>query len=1378
MRAVLLGGPDRHDQTCVAGEVPPDFVWGHPLDPKGRSVRRSRVRHWELAVTGEAVLLAFWMREPSFWLALGVLAVGAAAALTALASRRPGPILTAVIAGAAAIAVLSVSLRVRSVEQRWPEVREALILDASRGLDASLASAVALARSGADRAAALVDLPRSTAMERLQTDLPGGGLEHSATVIDAAGRPWIWAGRHRVDFEPNPQELSAHITPFYVVLEARRQVGGYTAVGHVVLAADSAIPDRQQTLAWRFAEDTGFRLAFHDPSEAPGGTDVFDYCLPSCEVRGGETAPDTLFSVQAVAPSQGSRKLEILADGGRTVGVLATVTVVLLVIVGGWLARWTGVFGVLGLLLFTPVGERIALGPLFSSATYYLGALGPFSSSAGALLLLSVGAAVVALQLSRRSLPATLPGALSAAAIVVAAPWIVRQLATGISPPVTAIGMGMWIGWQLTLTMAAAALALLAGLLLGGRHEVPRWLGWLGATLAGVLAVLGLASWQPADGWPAWFGLLWIPPIWLVIQPASRVRRLVWVAVLSGSASGMLTWGAVVRGRLLLAERDAGRLEGGDPVAIGFLERFASDLLEQAPPTTEAQLYSRWRHSPLSQDDYPGVLTTWGPDGTGMATLELAQLDLDSVDVQVTVRAARATGQPILRSVETARGVHYVAAAPFPDSSVVAVGVAPRSQLIEPVLVARFLRGERRLEAPYAMYLGEPVTDEAADAADLSWWREGWTLRATENVELPGGVRHLHASVELRDLPQLLVRGALLLLIDVTLVLLVGVLGQVIAGQVPQLSGWPEQARLRSYRNRLAIALGAFFVIPTLGFATWSISRLRAEAVRGRDLLTQQTLSDAVGAASTVVPGAEASPAIDRLADQLSVDLMLYEDGALVSASADVLAQLGLLSPYLPPRVLLALAERDVLELTDDAFIGGQQTRVGYRALGRVGRQLQVLAAPRLVELADIQREREDLAYGLVLVTLIGLGGAVGLAAFASRSLARPVQSLESAAGAVGRGDPLPAFDADIPTEFVSVVNAFERMAQDVEASQEALESARRRTATVLSNVATGVVALDDAMRVTIANPAAQALLDTPLFPGAEIRRHTGGAWGPVWDWVRLALTKLEPMEGQEEFTVDVRRIRAQIAPLQTESRGCVVALDDVTEITQAVRVLAWGEVARQVAHEIKNPLTPIRLGVQHLQRARRQGSADFDATLERTAQQILAEIERLDAIARAFARFGTPPTEAGPLEVVDLASVARDAAALYALGGGTSVTVQADGAMPARVRKDEVKEVLINLVENARDAGATTVDIVVREADGGGVRLDVVDNGHGIGGDDLPHVFEPHFSTTTSGTGLGLAICRRLVESWGGSITVTSDVDRGTTVTIATPPLVEEIAE
>src|SRR5437867_9212462 len=121
------------------------------------------------------------------------------------------------------------------------------------------------------------------------------------------------------------------------------------------------------------------------------------------------------------------------------------------------------------------------------------------------------------------------------------------------------------------------------------------------------------------------------------------------------------------------------------------------------------------------------------------------------------------------------------------------------------------------------------------------------------------------------------------------------------------------------------------------------------------------------------------------------------------------------------------------------------------------------------------------------------------------------------------------------------------------------------------------------------------------------------------------------------------------LASLGPAPDGCVVALDDATALTRAARVLAWGEMARQVAHEIKNPLTPIRLGIQHLQRARdKKDGRDFDATLAETAGRILAEIDRLDAIARAFSRFASPAAEARPLQPVDVLAVAREVVHLY----------------------------------------------------------------------------------------------------------------------------------
>ena len=244
--------------------------------------------------------------------------------------------------------------------------------------------------------------------------------------------------------------------------------------------------------------------------------------------------------------------------------------------------------------------------------------------------------------------------------------------------------------------------------------------------------------------------------------------------------------------------------------------------------------------------------------------------------------------------------------------------------------------------------------------------------------------------------------------------------------------------------------------------------------------------------------------------------------------------------------------------------------------------------------------------------------------------------------------------------------------------------------------------------------------------------------------------------------------------------RAIEQAATDVEQGHEAQRVLAWGEMARQVAHEIKNPLTPIRLGIQHLMRLRKERPAELGGVLEGTGRRILAEIDRLDAIARAFSRFALPSAQRPPVEVVDAGDVVREVVGLYQLGD-TPVRweIAGDEHLAVVARRDELVEVLVNLFENARDAGATSV--VVRservapvpgagpgEGEGDrGVRIEVQDDGRGIAADALSRVFEPRFSTTTSGSGLGLAIARRLVEGWGGTIGIASELGAGTTVSL-----------
>jgi two-component system nitrogen regulation sensor histidine kinase NtrY len=266
-----------------------------------------------------------------------------------------------------------------------------------------------------------------------------------------------------------------------------------------------------------------------------------------------------------------------------------------------------------------------------------------------------------------------------------------------------------------------------------------------------------------------------------------------------------------------------------------------------------------------------------------------------------------------------------------------------------------------------------------------------------------------------------------------------------------------------------------------------------------------------------------------------------------------------------------------------------------------------------------------------------------------------------------------------------------------------------------------------------------------------------------------------------DELTLDRRRRDLTILVLFATLVGAVAALwlsgvaakrlaRDLElsriEVARAERVLAWGEMARQVAHEIKNPLTPIRLGVQHLRRARTDARVDFDRVLEDNVTRILAEIDRLDETARAFSRYGTAPSELPLPDTIDVAAILRDVVALERMGvGDVSWNLSgADKPVFARARTDELREVLLNLFENARLARARKVEISLsRAADK--ASIEISDDGYGIGEADLPRVFEPHFSTRTTGSGLGLAISRRLLESWGGSIRITSEEGRGARV-------------
>jgi nitrogen fixation/metabolism regulation signal transduction histidine kinase len=313
---------------------------------------------------------------------------------------------------------------------------------------------------------------------------------------------------------------------------------------------------------------------------------------------------------------------------------------------------------------------------------------------------------------------------------------------------------------------------------------------------------------------------------------------------------------------------------------------------------------------------------------------------------------------------------------------------------------------------------------------------------------------------------------------------------------------------------------------------------------------------------------------------------------------------------------------------------------------------------------------------------------------------------------------------------------------------------------------------VDDAGRVTFSNPRAEAILGRPLLVGTPVLDAQDSTLGP-------ALAAFQDGTADDdalELELNGRRLQVRFARLARGARRMVVTVDDVTDVARAERVIAWGEMARQVAHEIKNPLTPMRLGMQHLRRARRDGRVDFDRVLEENTARVLAEIDRLDEIARAFSRYGAAPVEDSPPESVDVAAVARDVLELERMGAEDLVWEAGipRGEVWVAARDRELREVLLNLLENARLAKARRVAVRLTPLPTGGVELRVEDDGEGIPEHLLTRVFEPHFSTRTSGSGLGLAISRRLIERWGGELTAESRPGEGTSLILrlAPPPV------
>ncbi len=458
-------------------------------------------------------------------------------------------------------------------------------------------------------------------------------------------------------------------------------------------------------------------------------------------------------------------------------------------------------------------------------------------------------------------------------------------------------------------------------------------------------------------------------------------------------------------------------------------------------------------------------------------------------------------------------------------------------------------------------------------------------------------------------------------------------------------------------------------------------------------------------------------------------------------------------------------------------------------------------------EIAVMKRPLQGIYLSLFLtMTLMILVSATWTGLYLAKRITRPVQRLAAGAREIGAGHLDHRIEPETRDEFGSLVEAFNTMAGGLAASQQKLEHSRlnlehknlelderrRYIETVLERIATGVVSIDPEGRIETINSAALRLLDVDasVIGSAAGALFTRDDLQPLEPLMRQASSGAVAAAGPQEFALAREgrelHLAAAATPLVGDDgrfAGAVIVFDDVTPLIRTQRVAAWRDVARRLAHEIKNPLTPIQLCAERMQRQFRTAPPAARELVDECTSTIIGEVESLKELVDEFAQFARMP--APRVVPADLDALLAETLALY---NGLFQDIRLErrftpGLPRVRVDVEQLRRVVINLVDNAVEAlggaeagprpngDAPSIVIETRHDRVNGVaRILVADNGPGIPAADRDKLFMPYYSTKRRGSGLGLAIVRRIVAEHGGSIEVADNVPAGTVFTIDLP--------
>jgi len=426
----------------------------------------------------------------------------------------------------------------------------------------------------------------------------------------------------------------------------------------------------------------------------------------------------------------------------------------------------------------------------------------------------------------------------------------------------------------------------------------------------------------------------------------------------------------------------------------------------------------------------------------------------------------------------------------------------------------------------------------------------------------------------------------------------------------------------------------------------------------------------------------------------------------------------------------------------------------------------------------------------LVFVTLIIVFVATWIGFHIARGITVPIEKLAEATKEVSRGNLDVHIEDPASDEIGSLIDSFNQMTDDLRTGRDAVaqktaEAATRQRyiETVLNTITTGVVALDAQGAVTTVNPAAREMLSLADRQVAgksyrEVLSHE--RYRELNQAIDTALRNRSRLAEREIPLVldgQMRTLALTITPLRQAGRefsGLIAALDDLTQLLKAQKIAAWKEVAQRVAHEIRNPLTPIQLNAERIVRNLRRGETGGGAVVEEGARIIIQEAQTIKSLVDEFSEFARLPKV--NLQPAGLHDVLRQVVTMF---GGIFAEIRfdlaLDEALPPAIPLDpeQIKRVFINIIGNAIDAMNKKGTIKIRtmyDPAQRQVRIEVADTGPGIPADDKDKLFLPHFSTKKKGTGLGLAIVNQIVKEHNGTVNVENNMPAGAKFTVELP--------